>query len=218
MPAASGKHGKLVAMIAHAAEAAEQGHFFEAEREASQALQVARQANDYDLMLQAIDPLCAARMGRKALAVDVGTVTIHDRPVTEDLSVAPGAYVIQPPMVGMDARRLRLACLEHEVPVLVICREPITQLKMCPVVLIAPGATVRTKIEPPADLESPDMDWMLGGIAALGDWAISSVDETMPVERRIAALYDRVEAVPEHEGLHRALQQACREACSGSAA
>ncbi len=217
MPAASGKHGKLVAMVAHAAEAAEEGRFFEAEREASQVLQLARQTNDYDLMVQAIEPLCAARMGRLAAAVDIGTVTINDRPITEDITVPAGAYLIQPPQVGMDARRLRLACLTHEVPVLVICREPITQLKMCPVVLIAPGATVRTKIEPPDDIAAPDLPWMLSALAALGDWAISSLDETMPVERRIGALYDRVEAVPEHEGVHRALQAACREACSSSA-
>ncbi|MDG2054120.1 MAG: hypothetical protein P8J86_05370 [Phycisphaerales bacterium] len=218
MPAANDKHGKLVAMVAHAAEAAEQGRFFEAEREADKVLQVAREANDFELMNQAIDPLCAARMGRLAEAVDVGQVTINDRPVTEDLRVAPGAYLIQPPQVGMDGRRLRLACLEHEVPVLVICREPITQLKMCPVVLIAPGATMRTKIEPPVDLNAPDLAWMLNALSAIGDWAVSSLDETMPVERRINALCDRLYAVPEHEALHRALQAACQEACSKPAA
>ena len=51
-----------------------------------------------------------------------------DDGVTEDMELEPGCYLVRPPLVGADARRLRLAAFEREIPVTVICREPRTQL------------------------------------------------------------------------------------------
>jgi hypothetical protein len=119
---------------------------------------------------------------------------------------------VQPPQVGADARRLRVTAFEHGVAVAVLCREPLTQLKLTPVVAISPGSTVRAKVRPPKSADKPDLPWFIAALDALGVAAIESVDPTMPPSRRVDALLERLDALPEHEGLHHALQQACVEA------
>ncbi len=186
--------------------------FFETERIAAKAMLMARQEGDFTRMAKLVQPLQAARLGRLQLAVDVGTVTIPAAPLTEDDEIEPGCYVVKPPMVGADARRIRLAALERDVPVAVVCQEPITTLGLCPIVALSGNVVVRTKIDPPADPDQPDLDWILDAIEALGDWAIQTMDPQRPPERYLDELLSRIDAIPEHQGLHQCLEAACRTA------
>ncbi len=185
---------------------------FEAERLAGKALQLARQQGLFAHMVDIIPTLLAARGGRLEPALATGHVVVLDEPFDDTAHVEPGCYLIQPPLVAADARRLRLLAMSREVSVAVVCREPTTQLRLCPVVTISTGATVRTKIDLPADPDEPDLDWLQQAIEALGDWAIECIDSGADVEKRIDALMARLEAVPEHRGLHECLRETCQEA------
>jgi hypothetical protein len=91
----------------------------------------------------------------------------------------------------------------------VVCREPRTDLGLWPVVAICPGYTLRTRIDPPEDPGQPSIDWFAGALEQLGDYAIDELDPEMDPVRRIDALLDRLNALPDHERLHLALIEGC---------
>ena len=208
---------KIDDLLSKAEKSLKRKRYFEAERLASEALLVARQERDYQRMATIIRPLQKARQGRLALAVDVGGVTILNAPFTEGDEIEPGSYLVRPPMVGVDGRRFRLAAFALEVPVAVVCCEPITQLGLCPLVALSGNVVVRTKIAPPADPDHPDLPWLLEAMRALGDWAIESMDTQLAPERYIDELLSRIDAIPEHAGLHECLVEACRREAEAAA-
>lgn len=186
--------------------------FFEAERMALKAVTLAHQIEDYARMAAACQPLREARLRRRELALASNEVTIVEEAVTEKFKIDSACYLIQPPQVGADARRLRMAALQSEIPVTVICREPLTQLGLWPIVAIGPGATVRTKVDPPADQQAPDIDWYIDAMQALGEAAIGSIDAEAELTRRVRFVLERLDSVPDHDGLHDLLEQTCLEA------
>ncbi len=198
--------------IEQATAALRSARYFEAEREAAKALNLAHDQCDFQRMERIIDHLAEARYRRLELALNVGTITIVDTLPEEEFAFEAGCYLVQPPLVGAHARRLRVAALDSEIPVAALCREPLTMLGLCPIVAIAGSATIRTKIDPPPDPDNPDLDWFIEALGLLGDSAIENLDPKATAVRRIEALLSRIDALPEHEGLHRCLQDACREA------
>ncbi len=186
--------------------------YFEAERLAAEALQLARQAEDFERMARIIMPLQEARRQRTLQALATKKVTVIASESAIPTKIKPGCYLFQPPLVGADGRRFRLAALEAEIPVAVLTREPLTQLRMQPVVAISPGFTLRTKIDPPKNYDQPEMEWFVRAMEELGDWAVGTIDPEMDVIRRLDTLLLRLDAHPEHEGLHQALRATCEEA------
>jgi hypothetical protein len=209
---ATSKTRQVDELMERASEALAATRYFEAEQHAVKALGLSRSASDFERMERIILPLQESRRQRLQQALECGVVTILDAPVTEQMEVEPGCYLVQPPQVGADARRLRLAALHHEVPLAVVCREPTTRLKMVPIVAIAPGVTVRTTVDPPDDPENVDLAWFVAALETLGDFAIESVDPGLATLKRLDTLLARMDAIPDHEGLHQALADACREA------
>jgi hypothetical protein len=130
---------------------------------------------------------------------------------TETDAVPPGCHLFQPPLVGADARRFRLLAQQRQVAAAILCREPVIRMGLVPVVAIAPGATVRCKVRPPASVDRPSLEWFADALEALGD-AATEIDPELDVEKRIDALTARLDAIPDHEGLHRCLERTCREA------
>lgn len=214
-PSVSNKKKRVDELIEATAASLSRRAFFEAERMAQKAITLAQQANDFRRMAATVDPLLKARMGRMQLAIDAATagrITIVDEPITDQMKLEPGFFLVQPPQVGADARRLRMAALQNEIPVLVICREPLTKLGLSPVVAIGPGATVRTRIDPPANYDQPELQWFLDALNALGQEAIAAIDSEMEVTRRLRHILERLDTVPEHADLHDLLKQTCLEA------
>ena len=185
--------------------------YFEAEALADKALTLARDEGDYGRMAVVVPTLALARSGRLALATDLGTITIIDEPFEDDVKIEPGCYLAQPPLVGAHARRFRLTALHREIPAIVLCREPVIRLGLVPLVALGSGATVRTKVHPPQDLEHPDLEWFASSLEALGE-AAAELDPALTVQKRVDALLTRLDAIPEHAGLHRYLEDSCREA------
>lgn len=210
--AGASRQSKSQGLSAKAEEALSAGEVFEAERAALKVLMSARAERDFTRMASIVPTLLEARMRRVSAALAGKRLTVIDTPISEETKASKGCFLIQPPQVGADARRLRVAAFEQNVPLVVLCREPLTQVKLLPIVAISPGVTVRTKVRPPKSLEKPDMAWFEEALEALGAFAIETLDASMTAERRVDALLERLDAVSEHEGLHHALQQACLEA------
>jgi hypothetical protein len=201
-----------------ASDALANGRSYEAERIALDTLEAARTCNDFTVMAQVVPILKDARSIRwkAALAVDGGIRFLESRP-DEETIVEPGCYLIEPPLVGADSKNLRLAALAQEVPVLTVCREPLTDLKLRPIVAIG-RITVRARVLPSDDDVRPDIDWYLAALNELGETAIDSLDTGALLTKQIDGLLDRLDSIPDHAGLHDALEALCRHAAQEAAA
>lgn len=199
-----------------ASEALVQTRYYECERLAFEALSLARQGADYERMARILLPLQEARRQKRQLAADAGKVTRLDSMekleplLAGEKKFASGCYLIEPGLVGADGRDLRDKADALQVPVIVVVREPETQLGLWPVVMVGP-ITVRTRVSPPKG-KKIEVSWMLRASEALGDQAISMVNPAVSPLDRVERLADLLSTVVDHEKLHQALQSACQDA------
>ena len=207
-----GRSKSLDALIKRAGQSLDDGACFDAERTAEKAIEVARTHGNWPGMIDSIDLLQAARTQRRDPSMVKGPVRIIDEPVEEDSVLEPGRWLVQPPLVGAVARRLRLSSLAKDIPVLILCREPTTRVGLIPLVAIAPGTTVRVQVKPPNNERKPTAAWFRNGMTALGDAALEMIDSGMELERQIDALLGALDAVPEHDGICDRLVESCRVA------
>jgi hypothetical protein len=203
--------------------------YFAVERHAKKALAHARKCNDFERMARVILPLQEARRQRRHEAADSGLrLILTARPGPRDL--LPGMYLVQPPLVGIDARTIREQAEAAGTPIVIVCREPMTRTGRWPVVAVGTGSltmtlTLRTQIQPPPGVEPresgmtrdivhepPPAAWFQGANEALGDHAIAQIKPSDPPAWRVDDLMEALDALPDHEKLHQALAAACREA------
>lgn len=207
---------KLDRLMEEASAALVATQYFHAERLAAEALSLAHQSRDFERMARIVMPLQEARRLRRQQAADSKKLTrIDNYPAFEALMTGteplkPGCYLIEPPLVGADARELREKGLHDEVPVIVLAREPETQMGLWPVVTVGP-LTVRARIEPPG-AKKIALSWFLKAFEALGDAAIAQIDPEEAAEDRVEHAMDLLAAVVDHEKLHQTLRAACEEA------
>ena len=211
---ASSRHEKVDEIMERAEAALRRSQWFEAERLAMRALELARAQDDFSTLSRVTLPLQEARRQRVQEALGARKLTILNADITEEMPLKPGCYLVEPPTVGADARRLRLAALRREVPVAVLCREPLSRLGLCPVVAIG-QMTVRARIAPPKSWDKPDLKWYAEAMELLGDAAIEMLDTGLELDRQVDFLIAALDAVPDHEKLHQALAATCREAAQG---
>jgi hypothetical protein len=205
------KTASVNSLMTKAQQALARNHWFEAERLCAKALDMARAEGDFNLMARIALPLQEARRQRMQAAFDSRKLVVLEAALPDERSLEPVCYLVQPPLVGADARRLRLLALEREVPAMFLCREPKTQLGLCPVVAIG-QVTVRTRIDPPRKWDKPDLAWFIDACEQLGDAAIETLDSGADIAKQVDALLERLDAVPDHEKLHQALAATCKEA------
>lgn len=186
--------------------------WFAAERLASEALAIARRAGDFERMARISLPLQESRRQRLSVAFDAaeaaGGVARRLDAGRGDDPPEQGCWIVAPPHVGADARRIRLAAVEREVAVAILCCEPPTRSGLWPVVAVG-QIVVRARIAPPLDATTPDLAWFGKALEQLGDVAIASAAEERPGVRRVDALLARLLAHPDHEKLHQALAAEC---------
>jgi hypothetical protein len=145
---------------------------------------------------------------------------MHDLP----RPLRPGCYLVQPPLIGREGRRIRETADKKAVPVCVLTREPLTRSGKWPVVAVGP-LVVRVQVDPPwpververspskdADDRLPPAEWFAGASEALGDAAIAKLRHNDHPHYQVDDLLDYLDAHPEHEKLHQALAAACRAA------
>jgi hypothetical protein len=203
--------------------------YFEVEKLCRKALATARKANDFERMARVVLPLQEARRQRRHEASDAGIRMVLTTMPAKG-SLLPGMYLVQPPMIGADARRIREDAEASRTPIVIVCREPMTRTGQWPVVAVGSGTltsirTLRAKIAPPAGVqprdsgmtrdamtEPPDGAWFLGANEALGDAAIAAVKPDEHPWWRVDDLAEALDALPDHEKLHQVLAAACRSA------
>lgn len=200
---------RIDTLMERATESLESASYFPAEALAQQALALAHQHGDYARMARILLPLEEARRQKRLCAVDVGFAGILDEAPGDEWPDRAGCWLVQPPLVGADGRELRHRADERGVPILLLTREPVTQLGAWPIVVIGP-VTVRAYVEPPDG--EPDTAWFLATSEALGEAAIASLDPDRCASRRVDDLFDLLSSVRDHDELHQALADACREA------
>jgi len=215
--------------------------YWEAERQAFQALELARREGDWERMARITMPLLEARRQKRLAAVDAPGRWVVERAEDVPQPIRPGLYLLQPPMTGMDARMLREAAADTETPVITLAREPLTRSGQWPVAAVG-RLIFRARTAPPEGVERDgsrmtrdryvgpdgsedftafaqrdDFDpWFLAAAEALGDEGARQCAHFTGSEA-VDALLDRIDAVPDHEKLHQALEAACRAAAADHA-
>lgn len=197
---------------------------FDAERLAIRALEHTLRAKDWERLARIVMPLQEARRLRRQIATDAGRVRLIDTRTQLRARPEPGCYLIQPPLIGADARAFRASAIRRAIPVFTLAREPMTNEDLWPVVAVS-SISVRTKVAPPPGVVRTDkgvtkdsieepipVSWFESTAEALGDAAIQSVDPQAPAAHRVEDLIERIDALPEHEKLHQALHRAAEEA------
>lgn len=207
-----GRTQQIEELVRKAANALESQSWFDAEATAMKAMSSCRARSDWTSMVDLAEILRDARRGRRGSSLVKGAVRILEEDIPEDMEFSSGRYLIQPPRVGADARRVRLQCIEDEIPVLVLCREPTTSTGLIPIVAIAPGTTVRTRVKPPSNHRKPTAGWFQSSLDALAQAALDRINPEQEVERRIDAILGCLDAVPDSDDLHDLLGSACKEA------
>lgn len=207
---------QIQAQVDRALEEVRNESWFTAETHFAKALAASRGRNDWPGMIEILEGLRQCRRGIRRKALGRGAITICDEAVTETMDLAPGRYLIQPPLVGADARRLIQFGRDRGVPIAVVCREPRTRTGLTPIVAIAPGTTVRVQIDSPTKDNRPSVAWFKGALQALSDAALEKIDPTQVVERRIDALLGCMDAVPDSEAVLVKLSETCSEAAQES--
>ncbi len=200
-----------------------EGDVLSAERQCARALEAARRADDFQSMADLAAALWQARAAKIELARHAGPRAIVARIDDVPTPIAPGLYLMQPPMIGADGRTLQETADRRKAPAMVLSREPMTRKGKWPIVGVG-TQVVRVLIDPPEPLERvekaitkdkgdvlPDATWFIGAAVALGDAALRAVDPEDPPQHRVDDLLDFLEAHPLHEALHTALIAACRE-------
>ncbi|TVQ81250.1 MAG: hypothetical protein EA380_02230 [Phycisphaeraceae bacterium] len=204
---------KIDSLMEQAGEALAATDYFECERLAVDALTLAFSVSDYGRMARIILPLQEARRNKRLAALDAKKLVLLNELPPEEEDIEPGCYLCEPPLVGADGRELRDRADRQNIPIFVISREPKTRLGKWPVVMIGP-VTIRVRVDPPVDEDRPDVQWFMEASEALGDSAVATVDPEASIESRIEQLHERLGTLTDHEKLHQALEETCREAAS----
>ncbi|MEN0020335.1 MAG: hypothetical protein AAF747_05580 [Planctomycetota bacterium] len=227
---AGGADRSVDGLMERASQALLKTEYFETEKLCLRALWAARRARDFERMSRIALPLQEARRQRRQIAVDAGPVAVIARTADVPKPLVPGMYLVQPPMIGAEARTLRESLFRRGVPGLVLCREPLTRDGKWPIVAVG-TQVIRCKVEPPRALErvekgsitkdaypqeadgsGPSGTWFDAAAEALGDAAIAKLVPDDVPEFRVDDLLEFLDAHPDHEKLHQRLADACREA------
>ena len=198
--------------------------YFDAERLALRSLRAARRNLDFERMARIVLPLQEARRQKRGAALDAGVVALVRTADAIPRPLVPGCYLLQPPMIGRDGRTLRETLDRKRLPAAVLTREPLTRTGRWPIVGVGP-MVVRTQVAPPWPIERveksiskdddrrlPPVEWFAAASEALGDAALAAMVEGDHPHYRVDDLLDFLDAHPEHEKLHQALEGACRAA------
>lgn len=200
------------------------------------ALAVARRADDFDRMARICLPLQEARRWIRQEALDTRRVTVVTTPADLGAEPEPGCYLIQPPLIGIDAAQIRRQSWARGIPVFILCREPRTRIDQWPIVGVG-ERVARVRIDPPPSpgvvrwaaesgvprpmagdlITGPiSVEWFAAAAEELGDRAIveaqASAEPNDPAGWIVDDFLDYLEACPEHEKFLQALSAACRDA------
>jgi hypothetical protein len=203
--------------------------YFEAEALALKALERAAAAGDFGRMARICLPLQEARRQMREEALDAGHCVVIRALPRRSTVLQPGCYLLEPPLIGIEALDFRALLDRRKIPALVLCREPLTSRGKWPIVGVSgsdrESLVIRVQVPPPEGFENPipgqdqrpgpPPSWFIQTQEALGDAAIAKVSPKLPWDYRALDLLEYLRAVPDHEKLLQALMEACHHASRG---
>lgn len=202
-------------LMERASQALAKTDYFEAERLGMKALDRAWHLCDFERMARITLPIQEARRQLRHLAADSGRRFVLRSAPQRQGPLEAGCYLLEPPMIGMEARTLRDLCERRRVPAVVLAREPLTKKGTWPIVAVASGPSTPVSIRiyvPPVE-GTPSVEWFLSMKEQLGDAALSKLEKN-PAAWRVDDLLHYLDAVPDHEKLMQALEAECRRAAT----
>jgi hypothetical protein len=215
-------------LMARASGELARGEYFAAEATCLLAVRRCSRDCDFERLARVVLPLQESRRQIRQLACDAGRTTLLRRLPGRGAALEPGCCLLEAPILGVEARAFRDFARGKRVPVLVLCKEPTTSAGKWPIVGVGSGqpfpVVARVLVDPPEHLKGvkdlslvpseqlPDASWFMATQEALGDAAIVKVRLLWPADHRVFDLLEYLDAVPDHEKLHQALEQTCREA------
>ena len=129
--------------------------WFKAEVNAVNAIDNARAANNWSALADEIKVLSDARLERVQAAHNGKKVHIISDREEIELVKEGGRYLVQPPLVARDASLLDGFLKSEGLSGVVACREPETQLGLCPIVALGSDIDTRSSIRSPSILVAP---------------------------------------------------------------
>jgi hypothetical protein len=197
--------------------------YFGAEQLALKGLKKAYAVRDWERMARICLPLQEARRQKRHEALDSGVVRVV-RALPSGKELVAGCYLLEPPLIGAEARGVRALAEKKKIPVMVLTREPTTSKGLWPIVAAGEDFSIRVQVTPPGGDPGPVVgfrnvspptvpppgSWMILAEEKLGDAAIAKLRAGDPPAHRAADLLEFLEVIPEHEKLHQRLADECR--------
>jgi hypothetical protein len=113
--------------------------------------------------------------------------------------IEPGFALVQPPLLGVDARSLRDRAERRHAALIVITREPLTRTGLWPVVAATTSKTVRTRVAPPRTLERVETSITKdrGDVLPNERWRVDDLVELCDVHRDDPSLLEALAGASE---------------------
>jgi len=183
--------------------------WFKAETDAIAAIDLARASERWDTLATEIESLQKARAQRAGAAHNGKKVQLVQSVEEIDAVKDGGRYLVQPPLVARNAALLENALKSSGISCVVACREPITNLGLCPIVALGSGVTVRIKVEEPENPQKPTCAWFDNALEELGNHVLEQLNTGATEQRQLDYLLAHLPAIPTHVATYRAAIEIC---------
>ncbi len=183
--------------------------WFKAESNAVVAIDRARSTSNWQDLSVEIGNLSHARIERAGAARNGKRVQIIQNNEESEVVHEGGRYLVQPPLVARDAALLDNRLKSEGVSSVVVCREPVTSLGLCPIVALGSGVTVRVQVEEPKNPKSPTCGWFDHAIEELGDHVLEQINHDSPVQRQLDYLLAHFSAIPTYMRIYHCATGLC---------
>ena len=170
----------------------------------------ARKGERWDALTSAIGELRLANKERFSLTKNGRRVQVLETYEDIDGVADDGRYLIRPPLVAKNASDLQVSLDERGFSTIVLCREPKTQLGLCPVVTLGDNTTVRSQIKEPENPNGPSVGWFDGATDELGRTVVEKAGALATNGRKLDYLLGHLSAVPTYDDLYVAILVVCK--------
>ncbi|MDP7008069.1 MAG: hypothetical protein QGI78_00695 [Phycisphaerales bacterium] len=168
-----------------------------------------RKANDWKGLRSSVIDLQNANRERVSLAKNGRRVLVVETDSEFDGVKEDGRILIKPPLVGRNASDLQASLDASGYSTIILCREPTTQLGLCPLVTLGDTTTVRTQVEEPVNQAKPTAKWFDASINELGATIVEKTDTFATNDRKLDYLLGHFSAAPTYNGLYSSIIDVC---------
>ena len=183
--------------------------WFKSSRASKIKIAKARKGGDWTTLQSAACALQIANKQRFSLSKNGRRVQIIETYEDIENIKDDGRYLLCPPLVAKNAGDLQTSLDETGFSTIILCREPKTQLGLCPIVTLGDNTTVRSQIKEPTNPDKPTASWFDSGVDELGRVIVEKTETLTTNDRKLDYLLGHLCAVPAYDGLYVAIGTIC---------